>query len=211
MRPGTVKAISWPIRFLLALGAKSITCVGFSLYLAQSTMGQGSPTTWALTGFFAALFFGYCYTDTDKRLLKTKSQASAPSASIKNLLIPTLLLGFCYSVVSSNYGLLKANHIESASMSMYLFLVLFVLNGPLLCIAMETICSAESYVFSNKASAAVYGLFFLIGIIALSVGSQEKWQFIVMVSTAMIVLLASIIQTVSSIRNIQHAAKVSHA
>lgn len=211
MRPGTVKALSWPIRFLLALGAKSINCVGFSLYLAQSTMGQGSPITWALTGFFAVLFFGYCYADTDKRLLNTKSQNSAPSASIKNLLIPTLLLAFCFSVVRSNYGLLEVNHIESASMSMYLFLVLFVLNGPLLCITMETICSAESYVFSNKASSIVYGVFFLIGITALSVGSQEKWQFIVMISTAMIILLASIIQTVSSIRNVRKAAIVSHA
>ena len=188
-------AISWPIRFFLIILIKATLCVGFSYSLISVIQGQGSLLSLSTIVACFICYAGFSYYDCDKRFLGTKISKEI-KISIKNLTMPFLLLAFTCSNIYDNFGLLEVNNIQEWHQALYLFMVIMILNGPMICISMETLCASEGYVFENSLFIIVCGSFFLLTIVAMSINSTQNWQFLNIIVLFMFFLFCSTFQSI---------------
>lgn len=194
MNSSVLKAISWPLRFLLVVLAKSVACVGFSYFCIEAMTGHGSPSYFLIAAIFGVIFGIYSYADGDKYLLQV-SHDLPQSKSIKNLFLPCLIAAFTFTIINENQSLLAINNIQSWPMGLYLFLVLSLIKGVILCIAMETVCAAESYDFDMKVTTILAAIVFGIGFLAVIVSKTNEWQLTIFIATASFIILMLAIKT----------------
>ncbi|MEG0869419.1 MAG: hypothetical protein RSD49_01465 [Hafnia sp.] len=207
MTPNTLKALSWPFRYLLVIYAKSITCLGFSHFLVSALSGEGHPLSFLFSLACMAAYAAYSYLDGDKRYLCIRNE-DPPRNSIKNLLLPGLIAAFSYTIVSANHSLIAVNNISTWWGALHLFLVISLVKGMLLCLAMETLCAAESFVFEKKPQTYMIAGFFALGLLAMITNTANEWAQVIFVSTALFTITTLVLKTTESLSALKF--KTSH-